>query len=191
MNRRTRILWVAAGMILVVGLGIALLFTYWRTPPGSDAADEPSEQRPAIERETVAEFDAFRMVIPVGWERVPDRERPHSRLDLFIRGPLVDGQNLVIAVQQLDVLKGTQLDGFVNNFTSDWPMSEFPIEQDVSFCGQDARMLGFTNEDGDNLVIMFMHKDNGFVVVSVAPATRMPDCWQTFFNVLQGFQLYK
>ncbi|MFP3903686.1 MAG: hypothetical protein ACLFWB_05525 [Armatimonadota bacterium] len=191
MRRRTRILWAVAGVLAVLAVGAALVYVWLRTSQPSQTPDDASEERPGIERETIAEFDSFRMVIPVGWERVPARERPNSRIDLFISGPVVDGQSLVIAVQQVEVPKGTLLDGFVDSFTSDWPMHEFPIEQDVSFCGQEARMLGFTNEDGDNLVMMFMHKDKGIVVVSVAPKTRMPDCWRTFYDVLQGFQLYE
>ena len=52
-------------------------------------------------------------------------------------------------------------------------------------------MLGFTNADGDNLVLFSLHVQQAFVIVMIAPAETMPAHVENFHTVLDGLQLYE
>lgn len=191
-DRRTKLLYLASGFVVLTTVIALVLFARPAPEPLPNPPEKPKEEAlPEKYRETVAELEEFQMTVPVGWARIESREVPNSRVSLFLRGPIFEGQNLIIAVQTMPVQKATTLDGFVDSFTADWPMHEFPMDRNIRFCNQDARMVGFTNEDGDNLVIMFVHDGTGYVIVSLAPEAKMPQCWQIFHDVLRGFQLYE
>lgn len=191
-DRRTEVLFVAAAVVALGSVMALAIFERRTAEPPRKSIQKPKQARvPDKYREVKVQLDTFQMTIPVGWERIQQDKAGSSELALLLRGPLFKGQNLLIAIRTIPIRKGVTLDGFVDRVTSSWPMQKFPVDRKIDFCNQDARMLGFTNEDGDNLVIMFVHKQTGYVIVSIAPEEQMPRCWKIFYDVLRGFQLYE
>lgn len=150
----------------------------------------PSANTPDTSPTNVADFPTFRMVIPEGWERLQEREGEDGAI-LFLRGPAAGDTNLVFAANVVPVAKGVTLNGFMSNYTSDWPIQEFPLNEDIKLCDQDAHIIGFTNGDGDNLVLFCIYKQAAHIIVMVAPSATMPQYINTFYSVVAQMQLYE
>lgn len=162
------------------------------TPPADGSATrEDGQQRLAEEDDAVARFESLQMVIPEGWARVPDHEKAEGGVLLYLRGPLVDGQHLVVAVQVYRVPKDTTLSGFTESYMSGWGVESFPFERDIRLCDQPARVIGFTNDDGDNLVVFCLHRQQVYAIAMVAPADTMAQHLELFHGVLAGLQLFE
>ncbi len=153
-------------------------------PPGPPTSS-------AAQTAQVATYETFQIAIPQGWQRVPEHEGGESGVLLYLRGPLLDGQPLVIAAEVYPVAKGVTLAGFVNSFTAEWPLERLPVQRDVELCGQPAQAITFTNADGDNLVLFCLYKQQAHVIVMVAPAQTLPTHAKLFHEVLAGLQLYE
>ncbi len=188
-----KIYWAVA---VLIGLGVALggVYLWHRLAERSvvEATGGPSVAAPvAAEPGGMATFETFQIAIPDGWQRVPEREGRDGGVLLYLRGPAVGDQHLVIAAEVYPVAKGVTLSGFVRSYTADWPIERFPVDREVRLCGEAAQMVGFTNADGDNLVLFCVYKQQAYVVVMVAPAETMPECTELFHEVLGGLQLYE
>jgi len=160
--------------------------------PGTASTQPATASKEVGENDSrIARFDTFQLVIPDGWERLTEREGGEKGPLLYLRGPLAGGQHLIIAADVYPVAKGVTLNGFIRTYTAEWPIQSFPVDEEVKFCDQQARMLGFTNADGDNLVLFSLHVQQAFVIVMIAPAETMPAHVENFHTVLDGLQLYE
>jgi len=194
MSRRQR---ASAVVALVVGILVIVVggrHLRGKFPETSGTVSGDREEAGTLQVEDVdkmASFECFRIAIPDGWQRVVEREGGENGALLFLRGPVVGDQHLVIAADVFPVAKGVTLSEFATQYASEWPVEKVPVDEKVQLCGQDARMLGFTNADGDNLVIFCVHKQRAYVIAMVAPSETMPEHLATFHEVLQGMQMYE
>ncbi len=194
MSRRE---WASVVVALVIGILVLALggrYLQGRLEESRAAVAEDHEaagEAQAEDVEGVARFETFRIDVPDGWERVPEREGGEDGALLFLRGPVAGSQHLVVAADVFRVAKGVTLAGLASRYASEWPVDEVPVDENVQLCGYDARMLGFTNADGDNLVIFCLHKQRAYVIAMVAPSESMPEHVGSFHEVLKGMQMYE
>ena len=188
-----------AGVVVALVVGLVVLAVGGRYLQGrfAESSGPVSEDlelagvAQADDVEGVASFETFRIAVPDGWERVPEREGGEDGALLFLRGPVVGDQHLVIAADVFPVAKGVTLSGVASRYAAEWPVAAVPMDQNVQLCGQDARMLGFTNADGDNLVIFCVHKQRAYVIAMVAPSESMSEHVASFHEVLKGMEMYE
>ncbi len=181
---------------VLIGLGVALGGVYLSGRLAERSVVEqtggPSVAAAVVgEAGGVAIFETFQIAIPDGWERVPEREGGDGGVLLYLRGPMTGDQHLVVAAEVYPVAKGVTLSGFAGSYTAEWPIESFPVDREVKLCGQAARIVGFTNADGDNLVLFCVHQQQAYVIVMIAPAETMPEHAEFFHKVLAGLQLYE
>jgi hypothetical protein len=151
--------------------------------PSSSQAGDPSEE--------VARFETFQFAIPAGWERVTEQEDGDDGVLLYLRGPLVENQHLVVAVQWYLMPEGTDLHSLVESYRNRLGVAVFPLEREISLCGRPAQAAGLTNDEGDNLLVFCLNEQEAFVIVMVAPVHTMAQHLDLFHGVLGGLQFFE
>jgi hypothetical protein len=191
-------IWLLA-LVLVVGAVLTVGPWYFRGKQLSGAMVSVSaalstagaSDESGIDQSTVARFDTFQFTIADGWERGTEQEQGENGVLLYLRGPMVEAQHLVVALQRYPVASTTQLREFMEEYKSDWPATDFAFERDITLCGQPALTVGFTNDDGDNLMVFCLHNAIAYVIVLVSPANTMHQHLSLFHEVLGGLQFYE
>jgi len=136
--------------------------------------------------------DYFEVSIPTGWTRETSKETGSTKL--FLRGPEVNGQKLVMGVDIYDVDSGTTLTEFSDHALANYrdrTWTEDKQGDGVALCGEEARRVAFTDQDGDNLFYLCLANGRGYVLTLISPKDTMSQEEKTFDEVLQTFDLHK
>ncbi|NLJ36358.1 MAG: hypothetical protein GX358_09075 [candidate division WS1 bacterium] len=193
---------VRRAFVLTAVLAIAAALTvgpwYWRGHQQSTgrmlsgaAAGHQSSSQAGDPSEEVARFETFQFAIPAGWERVSEQEDGDDGVLLYLRGPLVENQHLVVAVQWHLMPEVTDLHSLVESYRNRLGVTAFPLEREISLCGRPAQAAGLTNDEGDNLLVFCLNEQEAFVIVMVAPANTMAQHLDLFHGVLGGLQFFE
>jgi hypothetical protein len=136
--------------------------------------------------------DYFEVSIPTGWTRETGKETGSTKL--FLRGPAVNGQKLVLGVDIYGLDPGATLRKFSDKALANYKdrkWTEDKLGGGVALCGEEARRVAFTDQDGDNLFYLCLANGKGYVVTMISPKDTMGQQEKTFDEVLKTFDLHK